>query len=64
MPSNDPAREFFVLAHAIIASEMSVRAVSRRRLEPDDNDPIYSWFAWRAQHGLEGPAETRISAPV
>jgi len=34
LPAKDTAREFFVLAHAIIASEMSVRAVPRRRIEP------------------------------
>lgn len=47
LPSNDPARQFFALAHAIIASEMSVRTVSRRLAEPDDTDPMRIWFAWR-----------------
>jgi hypothetical protein len=51
--SNDPARDFFVLAHAVIASEMSVRAVQRRRIEPDDNDPLRFWYAWRALQDFE-----------
>ena len=48
LPSKDLAREFFVLAHAVIASEMSVRAVPRRRIEPEATDPIHFWLAWQA----------------
>jgi hypothetical protein len=55
--SKDPARGFFVLAHAVIASEMSVRAVPRRRVEPDDTDPIHFWFAWRARQDFGNPVE-------
>ena len=61
LPAKDPVREFFVLAHAIIASEMSVRAVPRRRVEPEDTDPIHFWFAWqaywRARQDFGNPAE-------
>jgi hypothetical protein len=57
LPAKDTAREFFVLAHAIIVSEMSLRAVPRRRVEPEDTDPIHFWFAWRAQQRFGNPAE-------
>lgn len=56
MPFSDPAREFFVLAHAIIANEMSVRAVPRPRVEPDDTDLIDFWRGWRAQQDFENQA--------
>jgi hypothetical protein len=57
MPSTDPAREFFLLAHAIIACEMTERAVPRLRAEPEEVDPLHFWFAWRSQQGFGNQAE-------
>jgi hypothetical protein len=64
MPSRDSAkdtaREFFILAHAVIANEMSVRAIQRLRVEPEDSDPLHFWFAWQAEHDFESQTATRV----
>jgi hypothetical protein len=60
MQINDPAREFFVLAHSIIASEMPMPAAPRISAEPEDTDLMHFWQAWRTQRGFETRPQSKL----